>query len=572
MIEEVRFSRYRGFARFKAGLAPHAYLVGPNSAGKSTIVETIALADRCVRQAARNQPTISVTDRNQTIRAHPLPREIAGSDDPIRYDFGTETARASVVWSGGAALHMVWPEDRDEAERGYFWLEGVPSAKKRSLATLRSQFPAAMVVPVITPLDHSEELKNDEYVRRSIDTRLASRHFRNHLLTLSRSAQWSQFIDYIEPWLPEIQIDEVRFDAGADRIGVFYTEPGSRVPKELSWAGDGVQIWLQLLWHLYRAAGAATVVLDEPEVYMHPDLQRRLVRVLEGMSSQVVLATHSTDVITEAPAEHIVWVDRRTSSAKRADRPGVWTQLSATLGSAYNLALARSMRARLLVAVQGAEPKTFRLLARSVGASRIYAEQGVAITGLRDRASWGGTEGLRWVISELLAEGTPLFVVLAGGHTASGARQRLLDEVNATGAKARLLSRPDVDSYLLNPALIARASGAAPEAIEREMRRIDDELLAIIKARVSDSIAAWGERRDEPDLRELRQLEETWAVPSARGPLRSGELWIPQLNEWLEHDGYSAISAPSLARHSRALDIPAELESLLLEIDALAER
>lgn len=201
MIEEVRFSQFRGFARFKAGLAPHAYLVGPNSAGKSTIVETIALADRCVRQAARSQPTITVADRNQTLRAHPLPREISGSDDdPIRYDFGTETARASVVWSGGAALHMVWPEDRDESERGYFWLEGVPGVKKRTLATLRNQFPAAMVVPVITPLDHFEELKNDEYVRRSTDTRLASRHFRNHLLALSQSAEWSQFIDYIEPW------------------------------------------------------------------------------------------------------------------------------------------------------------------------------------------------------------------------------------------------------------------------------------------------------------------------------------------------------------------------------------
>jgi hypothetical protein len=35
-------------------------------------------------------------------------------------------------------------------------------------------------------------------------------------------------------------------------------------------------MWLQTIWFLTRAKDHETVILDEPDVYMHADLQRRL--------------------------------------------------------------------------------------------------------------------------------------------------------------------------------------------------------------------------------------------------------------------------------------------------------
>jgi len=51
-------------------------------------------------------------------------------------------------------------------------------------------------------------------------------------------------------------------------LDVFYQEADSRIPKELVWAGDGIQVWLQLLYHVYRVQNCETIVLDEPEVYL----------------------------------------------------------------------------------------------------------------------------------------------------------------------------------------------------------------------------------------------------------------------------------------------------------------
>ena len=68
-----------------------------------------------------------------------------------------------------------------------------------------------------------------------------------------------------------------------------------RMTRELYWAGFGFQIWCQLLTHLCRAQDSSLVVIDEPEVYLHPDVQRQLIGILRELGPDVLLATHSTE-------------------------------------------------------------------------------------------------------------------------------------------------------------------------------------------------------------------------------------------------------------------------------------
>jgi len=80
-------------------------------------------------------------------------------------------------------------------------------------------------------------------------------------------------------------------------IDVFLREAGDRTPKELFWAGDGMQVFVQLLVHLYRLRDSDVIVLDEPDLYLHADLQRRLVRLLENTAAQTITATHSSEML-----------------------------------------------------------------------------------------------------------------------------------------------------------------------------------------------------------------------------------------------------------------------------------
>ena len=107
-------------------------------------------------------------------------------------------------------------------------------------------------------------------------------------------------------------------------LDLYFKEACSHSERELFWAGDGMQIWLQILFHAYRQRAVGTLVLDEPDVFLHPDLQRRLIHILDDLGPQIVLATHAPEVIAEAPEDSIILVDRsRRNSRRITDTPGL---------------------------------------------------------------------------------------------------------------------------------------------------------------------------------------------------------------------------------------------------------
>jgi ABC-type multidrug transport system ATPase subunit len=114
-----------------------------------------------------------------------------------------------------------------------------------------------------------------------------------------------------------------------------------RVDRELCWAGFGFQVWLQLLTHCLSASNSDVLIVDEPEIYLHPDLQHRLFHLLKGTGKQVVLATHSVEIVNEAEHDDIVLINRIKKTARRiGDIDGLQEALF-SIGSAQNVHLAR---------------------------------------------------------------------------------------------------------------------------------------------------------------------------------------------------------------------------------------
>jgi predicted ATP-dependent endonuclease of OLD family len=69
-----------------------------------------------------------------------------------------------------------------------------------------------------------------------------------------------------------------RADRMSSRLSMFALE--NRITRELFWSRFGFQIWCQLLTHISRAQGSSLLVVDEPEIYLHPDVRRQLLGIL----------------------------------------------------------------------------------------------------------------------------------------------------------------------------------------------------------------------------------------------------------------------------------------------------
>jgi predicted ATP-dependent endonuclease of OLD family len=83
----------------------------------------------------------------------------------------------------------------------------------------------------------------------------------------------------------------------------------------------------------YLNKNASLFLIDEPDIYLHSDLQRQLLSILKTLGPDIIIATHSTELISEAEINDILLINKSNSSAKRIKDPSQLQDIFQVLGS-----------------------------------------------------------------------------------------------------------------------------------------------------------------------------------------------------------------------------------------------
>jgi hypothetical protein len=481
--------------------------------------------------------------------------------------------RASTTRHACVVRLTVWPlETRDSTPYYYLTADGTSVHSAREAA---DRFPSIGIVPILAPVDHQKSQLTPKYVRENIDGPLTSRHFRNQLLLLTEvdeeDEDFEPFIEFAEPWLPELTIRDLvtRLGARDIELDLFYVEPGSRSEKEIFWAGDGMQIWLQLLLHVFRLRGADALILDEPDVFLHPDLQRRLVKLLEELRAQTIAATHSPEVLAEAPSDSVVWIDRVRRRSVSAPDAATLAELLASLGTQFNLRLARALRAKTVVFVEGEDMKILRLLATTLGLNRVAREFDITVIPLQGFDNWERIEAFSWLTTDLLDNSVTVFAVLDRDYRPAVACTAVKKRLAGVGVDCHVWKRKELESYLLDPETIAQISGADPEWVISELETTAAGLETEVFARM-----VFERQRLAPHDHQVQALEtakrdfdKDWADLKLRLWMCPPKAVLQRLNSNLQTAQHRAVSFRGIANQMDAANIPDELRNLLDEIE-----
>lgn len=576
VIRHMRLTQYKGFEDFRISFGKSAVILGPNNAGKSTIIAALRLAVRCARVAMRSRATHVYSDNGRFVTGHPLnPDPALGiNDSNVRHEGADVETRVEVQWDTGAWLRMVWPND-EESTHPFFWIEHPMGLHVTTAAKAREALKTIGVVPPVTPLEENERSLSAEHLRAHVETALASRHFRNNIYQVSteREEKFVQLSKFILEFTPEIRSFDVRPTFTGERAGLAlsYTDAVSDIPKEISWAGDGMQIWLQVLFHLWRTNGCETVVLDEPDVFLQPDLQRRLVRVLYGTKAQTIVATHSAEIAAECDDDSIIWVDRTKRRAKRAPDASELAQLSTTLGSSFNLAIARALRARLALFFEGQDMKILTKIAAAAGSRALLADPALATIPIGGFSQWRNVDAFAWIKDELLSDSVSVYVILDRDYRNSAEVAQVVDTLTVRGIGVHVWARKELENYLLAPSIVARTAGVSEEVAEGALRDIAAEFRLKVYGEYSKHYAASrpkGEDLSTSAAGALQQFEAVWADQDRRLEMIPGKQAISKWNT-MRIQGAKNISPHSLARNMRQSDVPAEMLEVFSTLEAL---
>ena len=341
--------------------------------------------------------------------------------------------------------------------------------------------------------------------------------------------------------------------------------------RELYWAGFGFQVWCQLLTHLNRARGSTLLLVDEPETYLHPALQREILDLLRETASDVLITTHSSEIVAEAePNSRFSIIDPARRSARRAgDLTGVQNALT-HIGSGRNVVLTQLARTASALLVEGDDFAVLRAIARILGLPGLATGASIAPMPLD---GFPTVERLRAVCEGIRkAIGPKAF--LAACFDRDNRCDEELDYLRAEFAKwtdhVHILRQHEIENYLLAPEVVDRAiirlsrarhlsRGSVPPATELLLNATDSLRGEVIAARGAGRhryLRPGGHGSVLTANRDAAAaVAAAWPQLQDRMNLVPGKELLSALNRMLQPHGFT-LSTQSLVNSMQPADIP----------------
>jgi AAA domain, putative AbiEii toxin, Type IV TA system/AAA ATPase domain len=578
-IRRIEFSNFKAFGSYSLTLGDVNILVGPNNSGKSTIIGALRTLDAGIRFARTRAPS-RVYIGDNTIIGYRIPEEsVPISLENVQTDYNGAESRVTFELSNGNSLVLIFTDAGD-----CILVPKLDGGLTLNAAAFKRAFPTSLViVPVLGPVEHNETRRERGTVVAGLSTHRASRHFRSYWHYNPEG--FETFAELIARTWPGMIISAPEYSQNTGELTMFCLE--GRMTREIYWVGFGFQIWCQLLTHLSRANGNSLVIVDEPEVYLHPDVQRQLLGIVRDIGADVLLATHSSEIIAEADPAEIVMVDKRKRAGERLKNVAGVQRALELVGSSQNITLTALAKSRRVLFVEGLDD--FRLLrrfARKLGMQELSAGTGIIPLESGGFGSWQKITILASGIAEALGAALMIGAIYDRDYFCDDYIADVLKSLGASLKLACVLDRKEIENYLLIPFALDRAiartlnasreRGSAKIAIAVDSAALLDEITQSLKDDVLSQLMA---RRDEYVRRNgqdrsgfykdvLATFEARWNSLDTRISLVPGKEVLSQFRQRIQNLYGITLTDARIAESINKEDMPTDMRTLLESMEA----
>jgi energy-coupling factor transporter ATP-binding protein EcfA2 len=584
-ITSIAFRRYKAFQEFSITLQDFNVLVGPNNSGKSTIIGALRILGEGIRRARARSPE-PLEERGRPAWGHRIDLKglpIAAENVFFNYD-DSEPAEIRFRVSNGNFLRLHFPEQRS----CYLLFE--TQKPIRSPSDFKREFDVEIAfVPILGPVEHNEPLYQKEAARLALLSHNASRNFRN--IWYHYREGFAEFCELIKQTWPgmDIQFPEPQIEEKGAVLRMFC--PEERFPREIYWAGYGFQVWAQMLTYIVQGKQASLLVIDEPDIYLHSDLQRQLVSLLQELGPDVLIATHSTEIVSEVDPHCLLSVNKKQKSAKQVKDASQVKRVFAALGSNINPILTQLAKTRRALFVEGGDFQILALMSRILRFGKVANRAEFAVVpveGFNPKRALDLARGIELTLDAEILKA----VILDRDYRSSEEVKEVLAELRKIADLAWIHSCKEIENFLLNPTVLQRAIAA--RIAERHKRfggemksapdvaKLLDEITLPMKPAVAGQYLAKRSdflRKRNPgfdlaasNAEVMMSFEKDWAALESRLSIVSGKQVLAELNQKLQKWVGISVSNTQICGHFKKDEIPQDLQVLLRRIKDFSEK
>lgn len=455
--KSVHLKNFRGFRDHRVSLSPTTVLVGQNNAGKSTFIDGLRILAIAVRKA-------------RTARYGAPPDWLSGtavgfgyriSFETIDFDFSNiqynhnrdEPATLTLTYSNGVTL-KVWLGQNPQENFCQVVASNGESASSGLTQSALKITPIYVMPPVQALVAHEKRISKSR-IEEFMYGRLASRHFRNQLYEkVPEYRIWKNLL--IDTW-PTVAVSAFDHDVGESGTEFSLILREGPFASEAAWVGGGLQAWMQILWFLCRTPKDTISVLDEPDIYLHADMQRKLIKLLgDRGNSQTIIATHSTEIISDTPPDTICVIRKRE---RNSFRPLTKTKLQTVidgLGSRYNIQLSKLAEARKMVVYEGEDQKFLSEAAFKIDSECYDKFIKVPTFELGGVTNWQQAFGAAKALAVASDESMPVHLVIDRDFRDEEDVNSIKEKCSEFNIILHVLKRKEIENYFIDASALSR--------------------------------------------------------------------------------------------------------------------
>ena len=351
-----------------------------------------------------------------------------------------------------------------------------------------------------------------------------------------------------------------------DKLSLLIQDEG--FVAEIGWMGHGLQMWLQIMWFLARVDSKDVVILDEPDVYMHPDLQRKLIRLQKESYKQLIVSTHSIEIISEVEADNILIIDKDRDKSIFANKVPVVQRILNSIGSIHNLQLTRLWASKKLLIVEGEDIGILKRLQ-----NKLYPKSEEPFDSIPnfDIKGWGGwhyAKGSSLLLRETVDDKIKIYCLFDSDYHTTTEKTTRLEEASKLGVHAHIWTRKEIENYLVVPTAILRIILAKKHTL-LTVSDIEDKIQNICKAHEENILHSMATEIQN----ENRKLTITSAIKEARKSIDkleyriSGKTLISELSKWTQENYKVTLNPIKLAQGLETVEIDQETKGVINSIE-----
>jgi ABC-type multidrug transport system ATPase subunit len=578
-IRTLRFANFKCLETFSITLKQLNVLVGPNNAGKSTVLDGLRALSGAVRYAATRNPSLLEGPGGRLAWGHAVPETaIPINLANLRSNYADAEVSIEAVLYNERKLILTFEFE------GRIVLSLDEKHPTRTATEFRRNYPYPIAsIPTLGPLEEEEAYLSDDYVARWRDTRRSHRLFRNIWYRQTKE-EFSAFQSLVEETWPGMSILPPEVLRGERRLVMFAKE--RRLDREIAWAGFGFQIWLQFLTHFMLGAQAPILIIDEPDIYLHPDLQHRLISLIRMSEKQVCLATHSVEVINEAEHDEVVLIDKERKQARRVTDVAGLQHALFSIGSAQNIHLARLSRQKKLLFFEGQDFKIVRKVAEKLGLPNLASSVNITVVPVGGFSQARRVENTAWIFETVLESEIDIAAVFDRDYRCNEEVDAFLEKMRHVAPLTFVLERKELENYLLEPHALVRAirarlpdSNDQARISEKLVEEMLDEVFSELKAEVVSQLAAHRSRYSTGGSKDpstvlslaIREIERNWKTPGWRRQVVGGKAALSALNQRLGELFKISLTPAGIVRAYDRASIPRDLADICIALDKFAQ-